>query len=390
MKLAGAPPRVLLLGIAYLGFVSLGLPDGLLGVAWPSIRATFGLPLDALGALLVTFTAGYLVSSAASGWVVARIGVGALLALSGAATAASLLGYALAPTWWALVALGALSGLGAGAIDAGLNAYVATHHGVRTLNWLHASFGVGAALGPIVMTGVLSGGFVWRVGYAIVGLAQTLLALCFGLTRGWWATPTPERASTQPAARPTPMVSTLRLPAVWIAIALFALYTGVEMAAGQWAFSLLTEARGMSAATAGLWVSAYWGSLMVGRVLFGLAVGVAAIDTLLRACLVAVVVGAALLWLDVARGLPGLALAGLALAPIFPSLIATTPARLGTEHVHNAVGFQVAAAVVGGAALPAAIGLLAARAGLEVIGPCLFAASCLLLVLYEAVSRRTS
>jgi fucose permease len=381
--------RVLLIGVAYLGFVSLGLPDGLLGVAWPSIRGSFGLPLEAVGALLVTFTAGYLLSSSGSGYLLARMSVGSLLALSSVATATSLLGYALAPSWWLMIALGCLLGLGAGAIDAGLNTYVATHHGARTLNWLHACFGVGATLGPLIMTGVLGGGLAWQTGYAIVGVAQMLLALCFGLTRGWWAGPDGGHGVPSAASRrPAPGLSTLRLPAAWLGIALFFLYTGVEVAAGQWAFSLFTEARGLPAATAGLWVSVYWGSLTVGRVLFGTAVGVASIDALLRACLIALVVGAALIWLNVAPLLSflGLALAGLALAPIFPSLIATTPARLGAAHTANAVGFQVAGAVLGGALVPTAVGVLAGMAGLEVVGPSLLVAACLLLILHEAVA----
>ena len=385
--------RLLLIGIAYLGFVSLGLPDGLLGVGWPSIRGTFGLPLDALGGLLLTFTAGYLVSSFSSGRILARIGVGALLALSCLATAASLLGYALAPAWWVMVAFGALSGFGGGAIDAGLNTYVATHHGARTLNWLHASFGVGAMLGPLLMTGLLGAGFGWQWGYAIVGSAQLLLALCFGQTRGWWTTPGSARAvsSTAPS-RPTSSTDTLRLPLAWLGIALFFLYTGLEVAAGQWAFSLFTEARTVPPTTAGLWVGVYWGSLTVGRVLFGLVVGVAPLGALLRACLIATVVGAALLWLDLAALLSflGLALIGLAIAPIFPSLIAATPARLGEAHAANAVGFQIAAAVLGGAVVPAGIGVLAERAGLEVIPPSLLIVAGLVLILHEALAARSA
>jgi fucose permease len=391
--------RLLLIGIAYLGFVSLGLPDGLLGVGWPSIRGTFGLPLDALGGLLLTFTAGYLVSSFSSGRILARIGVGTLLASSCLATAASLLGYALAPTWWVMVAFGALSGFGGGAIDAGLNTYVATHHGARTLNWLHASFGVGAMLGPLLMTGLLGAGFGWQWGYAIVGGAQLLLALCFGLTRGWWTTPGSARAAastalSRPASRSRPVsgTDTLRLPLAWLGIALFFLYTGLEAAAGQWAFSLFTEARAVPPTTAGLWVGVYWGSLTVGRVLFGLVVGVAPLGALLRACLIATVVGAALLWLDLAALLSflGLALIGLAIAPIFPSLIAATPARLGEAHTANAVGFQIAAAVLGGAFVPAAIGVLAGRAGLEVIPPSLLIVACLVLILHEVLAARST
>src|SRR5262245_1193340 len=136
------PRSALLIALAYVGFISLGMPDGLLGVAWPSMRATFGLPLDALGSLLILFTTGYLLSSSSSGWMLARVSVGSLLSLSCLATSASLFGYSLAPSWWILSAFGLLGGLGAGAIDAGLNTYVATYHSARTVSWLHACYGL--------------------------------------------------------------------------------------------------------------------------------------------------------------------------------------------------------------------------------------------------------
>lgn len=233
----------LLLFIAYIGFISLGLPDGLVGVGWPSIRATFGLPLDALGPLLITFTVGYLLSSSNSGRVLARLDVGMLLALSCLTTAVALLGYGSTPTWWGMVALGLLSGLGAGAIDAGLNTYVATHHSPRTMNWLHAFFGVGATLGPIIMTAVLASGTVWRAGFWIVGAVQLGLATCFALTRQLWRSPSSEQEAA-PDVTVATAGSTLRLPIAWLSIALFFIYTGIEVAIGQWAYSFLTESRG--------------------------------------------------------------------------------------------------------------------------------------------------
>ena len=142
--------HLLLIGFTYIGFISLGLPDGLLGVAWPSIRAFFALPLDALGPLLVMFTIGYLLSSFNSGRLLSRLNVGVLLALSCLATAISLLGYALASRWGIMVAFAWLSGLGAGAIDAGLNTYAATHFSPRVVSWLHACYGIGATSGPVM------------------------------------------------------------------------------------------------------------------------------------------------------------------------------------------------------------------------------------------------
>lgn len=378
---------LLLTGLAYLAFVSLGLPDGLLGVAWPSIRATFRLPVDALGMLLVFSTAGYLAASAGSGWVLARMGIGTLLALSCLLTAGSLLGYALTSAWGLMVGLGLFVGLGAGAIDAGINTWAARHFSTRMVNWLHASFGLGATAGPALMTSILMAGQGWQRGYGLVGLWQLALALLFGLTRRWWTDPFPT-----PQAVPAPPMatarSTLRLPAAWLGIAVFFVYPGLESATGTWAFSLLTE-RGVPMGTAGLWVSVYWGALTAGRVLSGFVLGFLAADRLLRLCIAGMGAGAALLWLQPtpALGFLGLGLIGFGAAPVFPTLIATTPARLGETHTANAVGFQVAASVLGYAALPSLVGVLSRHFSLEVIGPSLLVTAGVLLALFEVLVR---
>lgn len=374
---------LLLIGLAYLGFVSLGLPDGLLGVAWPSVRAFFHLPLDALGALLVMFTAGYLLSSFSSGWLLARLTVGTLLALSCLATALSLLGYALTSWWWLMVALGALAGLGAGAIDAGLNTFAATHFSARTVNWLHACYGIGASSGSVLMTSVLNAQRPWQWGYGMIGLGQLVLAACFGLTRGRWPAANPAPAAASGSI--TSSWKTLRLPVVWSSMAVFFVYTGLEAAAGMWAYSLLTEARGVSTMTAGMWVSIYWGSLTVGRLLAGVVVPVVSVPRLLRLCLLSLALGATLFWLNLAPVLSflGLAVMGVSCAPIFPSLIVATPERLGAVHTANGVGFQIAAAVLGQALVPTCVGLLARHNDLEVVGPTLLIAALLLLGLYE-------
>ncbi len=380
--------KALLIGLAYLSFVSLGLPDGLLGVAWPSIRASFDLPLDALGALLVMFTIGYLISSFSSGRLLAAMSVGTLLALSCLATAASLIGYALTSAWEVMVALGVLAGLGAGAIDAGLNTFAATQFSARMVNWLHACYGIGAAAGPVIMTSVLAMRQPWQRGYAIVGGGQLLLAFCFALTRRRWSDESADRENPAPASSPSASaIATLRLPVVWLSVAVFFVYTGVEAAAGAWAYTLFTEARGVSMMAAGPWVSVYWGALTVGRLLSGFVVGFVSVNRLLRFCIAGIAIGAALVWLNLTNltGFLGLALMGLASAAVFPSLIATTPERLGEAHTANGVGFQIAAAVLGQSLLPAIVGLLAGRFGLEIVGPSLLAAAVLLLILFETL-----
>ena len=378
----------LLIALAYLSFVSLGLPDGLNGVAWPSIRASFELPLNALGSLLVMFTGGYLLSSFCSGRMLSLMSLGSLLALSCVATAGSLIGYALSPVWWAMVALGGIAGLGAGAIDAGLNTFAAAQFNTRMVNWLHACYGVGAASGPMIMTGVLAANHPWQLGYALVGVFQLLLAVCFGLTKNLWPNRSASEQLASTAVTRVSNVTTLKLGVIWLSIAIFFLYTGIEAATGVWVYSLFTESRGVSTMTAGLWVGIYWGGLTVGRLLAGIAVGFVAPNRLLRVAVAGMALAAAAIWLNAANlvGFLGLGLMGLASAPVFPSLIATTPARLAPSHTGNAVGFQIAAAVLGQSLLPAFAGVLANWFGLEVIGAVLFVASVLLLALVQGLT----
>jgi fucose permease len=382
----------LLIALAYAAFISLGLPDGLIGVGWPSIRQTYGLPIDALGALLITFTIGYLVSSATSGWLLARLGVGLLLVGSCVATATALLVYGLTLGWWVMIAFGVFSGVGAGAIDAGLNTYAANNFDARTMNWLHACFGIGAVTGPAIMTGVLTSGQRWPLGFFIVATIQYVLAACFALTRRRWdAGPAAAAGDSDKAEAPAAsLLATLRLPVVWLGIALFFVYTGIELGTGQWAFSLLSESRGLPTSLAGLWVSGYWASLTVGRILFGAIARHVELGRALLTCMFGTAIGAALLWWNPATwiSLLGLALMGLCFAPIFPSLISTTPARLQPQHVANTVGFQVSAAAVGGGVISSLIGVAADSFGLEAIGPSLLAGALLLIGLFVLLQAR--
>ena len=357
----------ILLLLAFIGFISLGLPDGLLGVGWPSMRTTFVLPLDAVGALFVTFTSGYVIASFASGWLMSRMRVGTLLAASCLLTGVSLLSYAVAPSWSWMVASGLLAGFGAGAIDAGINTFAANYFSTRVVNLLHAFFGVGAASGPIIMTSVLAAGEPWQRGYVIVGIAQLVLALCFALTRHRWpdAMPHEERQVTGMAT----LASTLQLRAAQISAAIFVLYTGIESAAGVWIYSLLADGRGMAAAQAAVAVSAFWGGLTGARVLFGIVAIKGSIDRVLALCMLGMLLGVLLLLADwhLPADIVGTALLGFASGPVFPLLIATTPRRLGAAHTANAVGMQIASAAIGLSAIPTLTGVLADRYGLATI-----------------------
>ena len=384
--------RRLLAALAFAAFISLGLPDGLLGVAWPSIRTTFGLPLSQLGPFLALFMAGYLSSSFLSGALVARWGVGRLLVASNVLMVLSCGGYAIAPAWIVMLSCALFAGLGAGAIDAGINAYTAAHFPPRVMSWLHGSWGLGAALGPLIMTAVLATGLVWRWGYAVVAAALAAMTLAFVYTREMWDRDGPA-AGSAPAVVPPAMAGmgeTLALPTVWLHLVFFFLYTGLEASSGQWAYSLLTEGRGMDPKQAGVWVGGYWGSLTLGRFACGVIAPRVSTDALLRACTVVAPIGTLLLWQG--RGAPalaGLLLIGFVLAPIFPLTISATPGRLGQGYATHAIGFQIAAACVGGAALPAIGGVLARRYDLETIAAFQFAAAVVLLVVHELVLART-
>ncbi len=374
--------------LAGLAFISLGLPDGLLGVAWPSIRAYFGLDLDALGALLIATTVGYVASSFSSGRLLRQVNLGTVLASSCGLTGAGLLGYASSSAWPIMLALGIVLGLGAGAIDAGLNTYAAIYLGPRALNWLHACYGVGAATGPVIMTTVMHAGHPWQRGYVIVGIAQLVLATAFAMTAHWW--PKTGGALHDGIHAPhAPMHATLRLAAAWLGIATFIVYAGVEASMGAWTYTLLTEGRGVAAEQAGFIASLFWGSLTAGRLLAAAGGGAMSAATLLRTSLLGVTLGTGLVWFNVGV-LPtsiGVALAGCACGPIFPLLVAITPSRLGPAHAANAVGFQIAAAAVGLSVLPGTVGVAATRWGIETIAFLCFGFAVLLVLMCEASLR---
>jgi fucose permease len=287
-----------------------------------------------------------------------------------------------------LVALALLLGAGGGAIDTGINTWASTTHGPRMLNWLHAFWGVGAALGPALVVLALETGRSWRVSYAVVGLAQLGLALGFALTGRAWE-PAAARDSAAAADNVPSARETLRLSGARRGALAYFLYTGVEVGFGVWAFTLFTEGRGIAPATAGFWLSMYWGGLTVSRLLASVAGARVSPSALVRGCLVVAAVGSGLVWLDGADavGFAGLTLVGLACGPVFPTLMATTPRRVPPGHAPQTVGFQVAAAALGAALLPATLGVVAQRLGLEALGPQLLALSLAALGAHEALVR---
>ncbi len=376
--------------ICYLIFAVLGMPDGLFGVALPEIRREFGLGVDTVSTIFVALTAGFLVSSFLVGRMLKRYDMATFLVAAGIVRSISLLGYAVLPAWWSVLLAACVLGIGSGAIDAGMNTWFAMRFSPRLMNWLHAAFGLGAAAGPIVAVRLLSIGYTWRAGYTVMLVLQLLMVGVVLATRSLWHIP-PRAARAAEADAGSNTVTarqTLMSPAVWLGIAVFFFYTGVELTAANWSYTLFTEGRGIDVTQAGLATGAFWFWFTAGRITFGF-VKVRSLANLLRGCLLAALAGILLLaWAPVAWvGFVGLAVIGVAVAPVFPLLVSETPERLGNAYAQHAIGFQVGAASLGIAVLPSLAGVLAARTTLETIPLFLIGVNVILILLHEWMVR---
>ena len=382
-------PKVGLVILAYTAFIALGMPDGLLGVAWPSIRRSFAIPLDSLGFLVFASTGGYLISSFFSGRLISHLGIGRVLAASCFLTGIALFGYTLVPAWWMVVGMGVLAGMGAGAIDAGLNNYMAAHFGEGLMQWLHASYGIGVTSGPIIMTVALNTFQSWQVGYITVGAIQLLLSAGFIFTFAMWiqndhaANPTNPRSITDYR---TPMKETLAQPRVWLRLVQFFLYTGAEVTLGIWAYTLLTESRGVPVETAGLWAGSYWAMFTVGRIFAGLYARRVGINRLVLSSLAGGLLGSALLWWNTTplANLAAVSMVGFFIAPVFPGLVSGTSRSVGARYATNTIGIQAASAGLGASLVPSLVGVLARAISLEVVPVSMFILFLVQIVLYWA------
>ncbi len=387
---SGTSNQLQIIILAYVTFIALGLPSGMLGVAWPSIRDTFGVTDAALGTLLLPVTLGYLTASVLNGTTISRLGVGTTMIVASSLSMLGILGYGLATNWWLLIAVGLVLGLGQGIVDSSMNLFFANHFSPRLMNWLHASFGLGAALGPLVMTQLFTLGQSWRWGYVIFAAVQLLLTFSFIITRQRWQMRITDTAPGDSDNTALPLRVSIRQPLVLLSILLFFVFTGVETIAGNWGFTLLTEARAADEVAAGQWISLYWWSFTLGRIIFGFIADHIPIASTIRTCLLLVVFGGIFLTINLNNmlSLTGLILIGFALAPIFPLLITSTPNRLG-RHATNAIGFQIGAAGLSLAALPALAGVLATIMSLEIIGPYLIITTLLALICFQILNWQT-
>ncbi len=373
--------------IAFLAFIGLGLTGGLLGLAWPSMQKQFDLPLDGVNTLFIVQTAAYSLASFYIGRLMSRLGSGTVLLAGACLMTLTLFGTATASAWTLIVLLGVIGGLGSGLVDAGLNLYIATYHSAQQMNFLHACFGIGITIGPLIMTEALRRNLGWEVGYAIVGVMLIGMILLLGFTRREWRNEGFATADNKPVRRES-FAETLRVPVVWYSMATFVAYVGLEIGIGQWAYILLTDSRGIAPETAGPWVSVYWGAFTVGRILWGIIANRFEISTVLRYCMLGTIVGAVLFWWHPVNfvGLVGLIVVGYAEAPIFPMLMAGTARRVGAKHAENTISLQMSAVGIGSALLPGLIGTIGKNNGLEMMAAA-FAVMSVLVFIFHELSR---
>jgi fucose permease len=387
------PPRLAFLLLIYAAFVSMGLPDGILGAAWPQMRAELSVALNDNWPMLALGTCGSALSNFLSGVALRRLGVGRVLVLTTFLTATVILGYSLAGSFAVLSVLGFFLGLGNGAVDAGLNHFASAKLSSRHMNWLHAFWGVGVSLGTLLLSASVGLGGTWRNAYLVIALAQLALGVAFALSRR--ALPGAAKDCSEPHAPHPPFGATFRLPAAWASMAAFFVYCGLECGAGLWIASVLHDGRGWTTQAAGLMTTLYWASLTVGRFLIGTVSQRMASVRVVRGAVVGAIIGTSSIALSsaladlgaVAGTLTGfgLLLTGLSLAPVFPMLMHDTPRSVGPGHAINLIGFQGAAGQLGFTLLPIAVGTALRVYSTEWLGGLLLA---LALVLFALLSVR--
>jgi fucose permease len=379
---------ILLLAIVYLSFISLGLPDAVMGVAWPAIRVEMGQPLAAVGILTITMMVSAVISAWLTARIVAKLGTGAVVAASCTLTGLALWGFSIAPSFGSLVWLVIPLGAGGGAVDASMNQFVATHYTSRHMNWLHGFWGVGAATGPIVIGMALASSGGWAAGARHIGFAQLSLAAVLWASLALWRhSPRKQEVAQAPEDPAAAVFKPLSTQALWLAPLSFLLYVAAEMGTYLWTASILVSNRGVTLPEAGLWVSVYFGAITLGRFSAGLIANRLGNRRLIALGIALAAVGATLFALPAlpnALHLAGLVLMGLGCAPVFPSLMHETGCRFPPDLARKVIGWQMMASYAGGSIIPAAFGLLATWLGLGAVMPMVVA---VLIALWLTVRR---
>lgn len=351
----------LLLVIIYIAFISLGLPDSLLGSAWPAMYGGLGVPVSYAGFISMIIAGGTIVSSLFSDRLIRKLGTGLVTALSVALTAAALLGFASSQSFWQLCLWAIPYGLGAGSVDAALNNFVALHYQSRHMSWLHCFWGIGATAGPYIMGLCLTRGMQWNAGYLAIGLLQIGLVVCLALSLPLWKAKKGQSGAETAAQKGLSLKETARLPGAKAIFTAFFCYCALEATTGLWASSYMVLYKKIHAETAAKWAALFYLGITAGRLLCGFVTDRFGDKCMVRCGQGVALCGTALLLVPSGNGLTliGLILIGLGCAPIYPSLLHETPENFGAQNSQSIMGMQMACAYVGSTFMPPVFGFIA-------------------------------
>ncbi len=377
----------LLLAVIYLSFISLGLPDSLLGSAWPMIYPQFAVPVSFAGIISTIISLGTILSSLQSDRLTKALGAGKVTAISVAMTAAALFGFSVSGSFWMLCLWAIPYGLGAGSVDAALNNYVALHYASRHMSWLHCMWGVGASVGPYIMSYALTGGSGWQGGYRIISLLQIGLTLILLFSLPLWKNADTSGSQQAPALS---LGQVLAIPGAKQVMGTFFCYCAIEQTTSLWASSYLVLARGVDEVTAARWAALFFLGITAGRAASGFLTMLLSDSQMIR--LGECILGAGIVILGLPVGstgaLVGLLLIGLGCAPIYPCIIHSTPAHFGADRSQALIGVQMASAYTGTCLMPPLFGLIANHIQVGLLPIFLLVLLALMAFLYQQLTRR--
>lgn len=384
----------LLLAVIYLSFISLGLPDSLLGSAWPTMYSELKVPISFAGIISMIISIGTIISSLQSDRLTRKLGTGKVTAISVAITAISLFGFSISNSFLSLCIWAIPYGLGAGSVDASLNNYVALNYKSRHMSWLHCMWGVGATLGPYIMGYALNQGMAWNSGYRIIAILQIILTavLIFSLPLWKKHSNTISDNGDNIISKPLSFKEIIKIPGAKEVMLCFFCYCALEQTTGLWASSYLTLYKGISADTAASFAGMFFIGITIGRALSGFITMKLNDMQMIKMGQLIIGLGIITLLLPIGKfvSLIGLILIGLGCAPIYPCIIHSTPSHFGADKSQAIIGVQMASAYVGTCIMPPIFGLIANHITVSLFPIYLLIILIFMIVMYVLLNKKTN
>lgn len=395
----------LLLAIIYLSFISLGLPDSLIGSAWPIMHVDLGVSMSSAGIITIIISVGTIIASFFSNALTNKLGTGLVTAISVTFTALGLIGFSFAKAFWMLCVFAIPYGLGAGAVDAALNNYVALNYPARHLSWLHCMWGVGASISPYIMSFALTGGLGWGSGFRIVFYIQISLSAILFFTLPVWKKCAKKSANLennldriskngaieQTEQKKVSTASVFRIKGIFLVFIAFFAYCAMEQTAGLWATSYLVNYKGIEATVAAKFASFFYIGITLGRGISGFFAEKLGDKRLIRFGTIIILIGILLVAIPTNASWPslvGLIVIGLGCAPVYPAIIHSTPDNFGKENSQAVIGVQMAFAYIGITAMPPLFGLIAEKINIGLYSAYLLVFALLMLVMCEVLNAK--